>query len=91
MGDPQRPSSRSLADLEPVGAILLIGWRLAVDPLSVLWRDAVLLIGVYWLCAIVVSKSRILPILATTIMAFLLGVYVYGQAPHILSVVGLRP
>jgi hypothetical protein len=72
-------------------AILLLGWRLLSHPLTSLWRDWIFILGVYWLYTALASRSRAWPQVTAATMAFLLGIYIHGQTPYALSVLGLAP
>lgn len=76
---------------ELAGALSLLAWRVAASPLSALWRDAVAILAVYWIITALASKTRLWPSVTAAAAAFLLGIYVQGQVPHVLSVLRLGP
>ena len=76
---------------EALGAAALLIWRTAALPLFMLWRDWIAILSLYWLCTLVFRRERFYPALATSVAAFLLGLYVFGQAPHALGVIRPQP
>ena len=69
----------------------VIAWRIYARPPASLWRDWVLIVGLFWIYENLASKARAWPSAMIMTMAYLLGIYVVGQAPHALSVLGLAP
>jgi hypothetical protein len=55
---------------------------------SRLWRDWVLLLAIYWIFTVFRWKSPGWPVVTVTAMAYLLGIAVLGQLPHVLAVLG---
>lgn len=74
-------------------AIFLIGsavaaLRIAVAPWSSLWKDWILILGLYAMARSALPRGPGEPALTAATMSFLLGIYVHGQWPHLLSVLG---
>lgn len=82
------PRARRL-ELAAAGGLLL--WRALAVPLPVLWRDAAAWVAVAWALAVLVRDPRRRSGALTAVAAFLLGLYVQGQAPHALRALGLLP
>lgn len=80
--------TRGLAVFVAIGGIL---WRLLSVPPGLLWRDWVLLLTVYATYSLFCRTSRHWSAASAGVMAFLLGIYVEGQLPHVLAVLGMRP
>jgi hypothetical protein len=68
-----------------------LAWRLASQPPIGLWRDWMVILTLYTIFARFGSRSQAWPVVTTAVMAFLLGIYVVGQASHTLSVLGIAP
>lgn len=69
-------------------AAALIVWA-CVRPPAALWRDWAFLIGLFALGSLFLGEKRGWPQAAAALAAFLLAIYVRGQAPHVLAVLGL--
>lgn len=85
--NPTPASTRTQAAAAAV-AILIAVFRAATLPPAQWWRDWVLLLTLYGLYSLFRRRSESWPIVTATLMAFLLGLYVQGQAPHVLAVLG---
>lgn len=82
------PLARGGVLLSALGAAI---WRAAVVPAGELWRDWVLILAAYAAYTACLRESRHWPAATAGVMAFLLGLYVQGQFPHLLAVLGLGP
>ena len=77
--------------LQAAAALVLLGWRLAVQPAGSLWRDWMVVIAVYGLATAVSARDSLRTSATAAVAAYLLGIYVQGQAPYALTVLGLLP
>jgi len=59
-----------------------------VEPRA-LWRDGVILLALYAAFTVVARQSRAWRPVTTVLVSFLLGLYVFGQFPYTLNVLGL--
>ena len=71
-----------------LAAAAIIVWRIAAVPPSRWWRDWTLILALFFLYTLFRRNSPAWPAVTAGLMAFLLGIYVQGQAPHILAVLG---
>ena len=76
---------------EIVFASALIVWRLSAGSPGTWWKDWILIVAAFWIFARIKRGSRAEPVAAALVMAWLLGVYLLGQAPLALFVFGIRP
>jgi hypothetical protein len=74
-----------------VAALSTIAWRLLAVPPGKLWRDWVLLLSAYAAYSLSRRNSRHWPIATAALMAFLLGIYIQGQARHVWTLLGMGP
>jgi len=72
-------------------ALALIVWRLVAGSPGTWWRDWILVVAAFWIFARIRPESRVRPVAAALAMAYLLGIYLLGQAPQALFVFGIRP
>lgn len=79
---------RGLAVLTAVG---IAAWRLAAVPVPLWWRDWSLILALFAVYTVFRRESRTWPAVASAVMAFLFGIYVQGQLPHIVAVLGSAP
>ncbi len=70
-----------------VACSLLVLRAVTEDP-SRWWRDWVIVLAAYWAYASCRSDSREWPVVTATAMAYLLGIHILGQVPHVLAVLG---
>jgi hypothetical protein len=70
----------------PLGILF---WRLATESPSEYWKDWMLLASLFWIYTVFQSKSTSWPVVTVTVMAYLLGIYLLGQVPHALAVLGI--
>jgi hypothetical protein len=69
-------------------AAALLAWA-CLRPPAQLWRDWAFVTGLFALASLFWGDRRAWPNVAAAAAAFLLAVYVRGQAPHVLAVLGL--
>jgi len=83
---PAAPEVRPMA-LWGIGlaAAAVAAWRLAVVPAGRLWRDWALVLAIQAIAVVAAGRRRFWPVLAAAFMAYLLGVYVQAQWPHVLD------
>lgn len=72
-------------------ASALIVWRLAAGSPGTWWKDWILVVAAFWIFARIRPGSRAQPVASALVMAYLLGIYLLGQAPMALFVFGIRP
>ncbi len=81
------PARRRLVlELSVTAAVLL--WRLRAVPLRMIWQDAAAVLAVYWLYCAARDSARPRPLAASVVAAYLVGVYLSGQVPHLLRALG---
>ena len=68
------------------GVVLL---RLATVKPGQLWRDWLLVLGLFGICRALGHRSDAAPIVAATTAAYLLAIQILGQLPQALSVWGV--
>ena len=69
-----------------LAATAVIGWRLAAVPVGRLWRDWVLLLALEAILTVAAARRKSWPVVSAGLMAYLLGIYVQGQWPHIVAI-----
>jgi hypothetical protein len=74
---------------ELAASAIIVAWRLWAGSPSGYWKDWMLLLGVFWGFTTCRSSSKPWPLAALSIMYYLLGIYLSGQVPHALAVLGL--
>src|SRR6187455_3422157 len=81
---PTEPEVRPIA-LWGIGlaAAAVAAWRLAVVPAGRFWRDWALLLAIQAIAVAAAGRRRFWPALAAALMAYLLGIYVQAQWPHV--------
>ena len=75
--------------LELLVPLCLIVWRLASQPLVHVWRDWVVILSCYWLFVVLKPQEKDPSQALVATMAFLLGIYVLGQLPLTLRLLGI--
>lgn len=71
-----------------VGVLALIPlWRMAAVPPGSLWRDVGVIVPLYALLMILWPRAEFRSKLTAGTMAFLLGIYLAGQWPHLYTIV----
>ena len=70
-------------------AAALVVW-VCVRPPGALWKDWAFATGLLALASLFWGERRAWPAVAAAVAAFLLAIYVRGQAPHVLAVLGFR-
>lgn len=70
--------------------LALVAFRLATCPAERLWKDWLLLLGLFGLARAFLSRDGHLAPVATSLMAYFLAIHVAGQLPHALAVLGIR-
>ena len=83
-----KPEPRFNAGQASAAAMILV-WRIVTVPAATLWRDWLLVVAAYWLVLSISPRSSARSTFTVTAMAYLLGIYVAGQAPHTLAALGL--
>ncbi|HXX93515.1 MAG TPA: hypothetical protein VEN81_07770 [Planctomycetota bacterium] len=83
------PRDRWRAAAEAMVPLALVAWRIASLPIKDLWRDVLLLLGLYWILEIGMAARGGSRIVRTLFMAFMMGIYLQGQLPFALKM--LRP
>jgi hypothetical protein len=69
----------------------LLGWRFIADPLAELWRDWMVVFALWWYFTAVNPRLRGRADLVWLTMAYILAIYLAGQAPRALEVLGTLP
>jgi hypothetical protein len=77
--------------MESIGGFLVIGWRIASMPPSMLWRDWVVILSVYVLVCPRTPFTRSWSIVTALTSMFLLGIYAFGQIPWTMSIFRVSP
>ena len=80
---PARPRWKLCAELAL--PLTLLAWRAAVLPLSALWRDAALILALYWIFTILASRSRAWLPVTVAVMGALFALYARHQIPFALD------
>ncbi len=86
--EPAEPRTPPAGRFSPAWLVLL--WRFAALPPDGLWRDWIAVLAIYTILAGGADPRR-RPALAVATMAFLFGIVMHGQAPHLLRVLGFGP
>jgi len=68
-----------------------LGWRLSARPIAGLWKDALAVLAIFAIVTSVELPPRLRTLAVVLVAALLLAVYVAGQFPQTLRVLGLRP
>jgi hypothetical protein len=84
-----KTEARPYRGIEVLPAAALLVWRLAADQPATYWKDWMLVLGVLWIYTLLQSKSPAWPTVTLSVMAYLLGIYLLGQLPHALAVLGI--
>jgi hypothetical protein len=72
-------------------AIALVVWRLCAASPGTWWKDWILVVSAFWIFTRTRGESRAWPFAAAMAMAYLLGIYLLGQAPLALFAFGITP
>jgi len=72
----------------PAGILLL--FRITEVPLSVLFRDWLLILLATWLAHSLIVRESVRSATTVASMAYLLGIYVMSQGPHTLAALGFK-
>ena len=75
---------------EILAAALLLVWRLAAASPSSYWKDWMLIAALFWIVGVFRSQSENWSVVTVAVMSYLLGIYILGQLPHALTVMGMR-
>ncbi|MBI3855558.1 MAG: hypothetical protein HY293_07680 [Planctomycetes bacterium] len=78
MDSPARPR-RAFAEI--AAAVLVLAWRAAALPVSLLGSDWLSLLAAFWIVAVLSERSRLRPWITSGAMALLLVIYLWGQIP----------
>ncbi len=78
MNGPRPVPTRRIVETA-AGAALILFRLLHVAP-EQLWRDALLILGAYWMFCIWGRRTRLWPVLTMVTMGVLLAIYLHGQA-----------
>lgn len=76
---------------EILAGSLILAWRLLAYPANQFWRDWVVIVSLYWIYTALASRTRAWAPVTVAVLAYLLGIYVHGQLPQTLSVLGAQP
>jgi predicted benzoate:H+ symporter BenE len=76
---------------EILAALALILWRVGSYPVATLWRDWVVLLGVFWIFTALRHRSPEWPIFSAVWMAALLVLYAGAQVPPALAALDCGP
>lgn len=79
----------SKASLGVAPAILL--WRMWTVSVELLWRDWLVVASIHALLLALAPRASALPTITASVIAYLLGIYIYGQLPYALAALGLSP
>jgi hypothetical protein len=98
MDTPNPSAPPAEPEVRPIGrwgiglaAAAVVAWRLAVVPPGRLWRDWALLLAIQAIAGAAAARRRYWPLLATALMAYLLGLYVQAQWPHVVDLFRRSP
>ena len=69
--------------------LALVLFRLATCPVDRLWKDWLLLLGLFGLTRALFAPRASDSTIAPSLMAYFLAIHVAGQVPHVLAVLGL--
>lgn len=81
-------------------ALLILAWRLAINPPSSWWRDPPAILAAYWIVLVAVgeiasrpplTRRRLGTVATLATMGLLLGLFAWRQVPLTLAVLGLVP
>jgi hypothetical protein len=72
-------------------SVLMAAWRLWTVPVGQLWRDWGLIVALLSLLCCTAPRRRVRTVVIPAAMAFLLGIYVRGQWPHLILLFGGGP
>ena len=84
--NPERSFPRCM--LESVFPLIIIAWRVFSQPIGSLWSDWVTIISIYWIFTAFVAETRAWKVGTAATMLFLLAIFVHGQFPLSLAVLG---
>jgi hypothetical protein len=79
-------------------ALLILAWRLAINPPSSWWRDPPAILAAYWIFLVAVgemtsrpplTRQRIVTAATVATMGLLLGLFAWRQVPLTAGVLGL--
>lgn len=82
-------SGRIKAGFAAAAAVAVLAWRLLVQSPGAWWRDWGLLLALFGLLSLRFRRSPAWPTVTACVMAFLLGLYAYGQLPFTLRHLGM--
>lgn len=77
--------------LQILSALVLVAWRAAFHPVGDLWRDGMVVLGLYWIPTVFFWRSRDWPAVTAAVAFYLLFVYSLGQVPQTLVTLGFSP
>lgn len=83
MTDPADVPDQRRLRVEAAAAILICAARLFTQPLSTLWRDWILILGLTWLATVLAPRRNAIVLLLPAVSAYLLGIYVVGHWPYL--------
>ena len=84
------PDDRRARILESCWAAALLVWRIAAVPFALLYRDWVAILALYWMFSIFGQRTKSWPWVTLGTMLLLAGLYLRGQFPHTLDLLGIR-
>jgi hypothetical protein len=71
---------------EVLAASAMVAWRFRTHPAAGLWRDWVVVLGVWWIATAIAGRTKAWPALLGLMMAFLFAQYAALQVPLSLAV-----
>jgi len=87
MTEPADSRRAKIAELSAAAGILL--WRLIVLPLPAVPMDWMTILAIYWAYTVLAHRSKHWPWVTVGTMALLAGIYLQGQFPFTLDVLGI--
>ncbi len=87
----RQPKERLIVFVQIAAALLLIAWGALAHPWLNLWRDWMVVLGIYWMATALLGKSRAWPAATAAVAAYLLAIYSMGQIPQTLTALGFLP
>ncbi len=81
-------TKKMIGEVAIAGALMV--WRLAAGSPATWWKDWILVVAAFWIFTRLKPGAKSQPVAAALVMAYLLGIYLLGQAPLALFVFGIR-
>jgi hypothetical protein len=83
--------SRLLAGLRLAAPLAVAVWRVSTRPASEVWHDWLLIVSLLDFVSTLSGPGRARSAAYAAATAFLLGIYLWGQGPHALRLLGVLP